>query len=137
MGCLSGEWDETELNIFMKEPAYNIMMMSTFSGLTVPEGQKEERIMVNGEIVKFKYSSIVANHYRYRRAVDNNNDLRHDGGIKSQIGLESVRGTTWWPIQVFAFFVACTEVDAYLAMKYFLKTDETFMNFREKRRRCC
>ena len=28
MGCPSGEWDETEFNIFvMKEPTYNIMMM--------------------------------------------------------------------------------------------------------------
>ena len=26
--CLSGEWDETEFNIFlMKEPGYNIMLM--------------------------------------------------------------------------------------------------------------
>ena len=56
MGCLSGEWDETEFNIFvLKELDYNIMMMSTFSGLTVPEVQKEERRIVNGEIIKFKY----------------------------------------------------------------------------------
>ena len=27
------------------------------------------------------------------------------------------------------FFIACTEVNAYLAMKYFLKTDDAFMNF--------
>ena len=44
MGCLSGEWDEKEFNVFvLKEPDYNIMMMSTFSGFTIPEGQKEER----------------------------------------------------------------------------------------------
>ena len=30
---------------------------------------------------------------------------------------------------MFAFFIARTEVNAYLAMKYFLKTDDTFMNF--------
>ena len=36
VGCLSGELDETELNIFVfKDPDYNIMMMLTFSGLTV------------------------------------------------------------------------------------------------------
>ena len=53
-----------EFNIFvMKEPAYNIMMMSTFSGLTVLEGQNEERIMLNGEVVKSKYPEIVADHY--------------------------------------------------------------------------
>ena len=42
------------------------MMMSTFSGLTVPEGQKEEIRMANGEIVKFKYPEFVTDHYIYR-----------------------------------------------------------------------
>ena len=65
MGCLSGEWDETEFNIFvLKDLDYNIMMMSTFLGLNVPEGQKEESRTVNGEIVKFKYTEVVADHYR-------------------------------------------------------------------------
>ena len=40
MGCLSGEWDKTEFNIFVfKDPDYNIMMMSNFSVFTVPEGK--------------------------------------------------------------------------------------------------
>ena len=33
---------------------------------------------------------------------------------------------------MFAFFIVSIEVNAYLAMKYFLKTDETFMKFRGK-----
>ena len=65
MGCLSGEWDETEFNIFvLKDLDYNIMIISTFLGLNVPEGQKEESRTVNGEIVKFKYTEVVADHYR-------------------------------------------------------------------------
>ena len=64
--------------------------------------------------------------------MENNNTLRHDVGTESQIGLDYAWGTTWYPIQVFAFFIACTEVNEYLAMKYFLKTDDTFINFREK-----
>ena len=61
VGCLSGEWNETEFNIFvMKEPDHNIMMMSTFSGFTMPEGQKEERRAVNEKVVKFKYPTVVA-----------------------------------------------------------------------------
>ena len=49
VGCLSGEWEEKEINNFvLNEPDYNIMMMSTFSGLTVPEGQKGYRRVVNG-----------------------------------------------------------------------------------------
>ena len=61
VGCLSGEWYKTDFNIFiLKNPYYNIMMMSTFLGLTVPEVQKEERRMVNGEIVEFNYPEVVA-----------------------------------------------------------------------------
>ena len=42
-----------------------MMMILTFSGLTVTEGQNKERRMVNGEVVKFKYPKYVADHYRY------------------------------------------------------------------------
>ena len=60
MGCLSSEWDYTYLNIFVKnKPDYNIMMMSNFSGFTVPEGQEEEIIMVNGGVAKLNSPSIV------------------------------------------------------------------------------
>ena len=88
MVYLSVEWDETELIFFVfKYPDYNIIMVSTFSGLTVTEGKKEEIIRVNGEVVKFKYPEVVADHYRYRGAVKNRNFLKHDGGNNSQIGL--------------------------------------------------
>ena len=79
------------------------MMMSNFSFLTVPEGQKEEIRMANGEVVYFKYPKVVADRYRYSGAVDNHNALRHDGETNSLIGLESTWGTTWWPIRVFHF----------------------------------
>ena len=55
----------------MKEPDYNI---------------------VNGELVKFNYTVIVADKYRYRHTVDNHNELRHYGGTNYQIFLESLRG---------------------------------------------
>ena len=131
VGCLSGEWDETEFNIFvLNDNNYNIIMMSTFSGLTVPESQKEVRSMVSEEVVKLKYPEVVADHFRYRGAVENHNDLRHDDGTKYQFYFKSERGTTWWPIRVFDFFIACTEVNACLAMKYFLKTDDKCMDFK-------
>ena len=41
------------------------MIMSKFLCLNVTEGKKEERRMVNGEVVKFKYPKDVADHYRY------------------------------------------------------------------------
>ena len=90
---------------------------------------------MNGDIVKFKYPEVVADYYRYREALENHNALRHDGGTKYQFGFESKWVTTWWPIRVFDFSIACTEVNAYLAMKYFLKTDDKFMDFRKKRLR--
>ena len=43
-------------------------MISTFLGLTAPEGQKEQIRMVNGEVVKFKYPEVVADHYIYMGA---------------------------------------------------------------------
>ena len=55
--------------------------------------------MVNGKLVKFKYSAIVADHYRCRGGVENYNALRHAGINKYQIGLESSLGTSWWPIK--------------------------------------
>ena len=39
-------------------------MMTKLSYLTVLEGQKEERRMVNGELIKLKYPEVVADHYR-------------------------------------------------------------------------
>ena len=78
-------------------------MVSTFSDLTGPEGHKEERRVGNGGVVKFKYPEVVAGNYRYRGEVDNHNALRHDGGPKPQMFLESSRGTALWPIRVFLF----------------------------------
>ena len=54
--------------------------MSTFLSLTLPEGQKEKRSIVNGKVFKFKYPEVVTYHYRYRGAVENHNALSHDGG---------------------------------------------------------
>ena len=64
--------------------------------------------------------------------MNNHNSFMHNDETKSQIGLESVWVTTWWPIQVFALFLAYAEVNVYLEMKSFLKTDEIFMKFRGK-----
>ena len=60
-------------------------MMSSFLGLTMPEGQKEKRRMANGEVVKFKYPEVIADNYR--EAVDNHNAMRHDVRTKPQIDL--------------------------------------------------
>ena len=56
------------------------------------EGQKKEKRVVNGEVVKFNYSEVVVDHYRYRRAVGNHNAL----GDYFRIGGDGRRGG-WVP----------------------------------------
>ena len=85
--------------------------------------------MANGEVVKFNYTEDIADHYRYIEVVDNKNNLRHDCRTKYQIGLYITQGKIWWPIQVFSFVIACTEVNVYLEIRYFLKNDDNFMNY--------
>ena len=94
----------------------------------MPEGKKGERIMRNGEVVKFNYPEFFVNHQKYRGSVENKNGLRHDGRTNYQIGLESSWVTIWWTI-IFFFFIACTEVNADLSMKYLLKKDDICMEF--------
>ena len=103
------------------------MMMSKLSSFTVPEGQKEERIMFNEEIVKFKYPAVFPYRYRYIGKIENNHYLMHDYRTRSQIILQSTWEKIWLTIQVFSLFVVRTEVNSYLAMKYLLNNDETFM----------
>ena len=92
MGCLSCQWDDIEFNGFvLKNPDYSIMIVSTFLGLTVPEDQKEDIRMVNGEVVKFNYPKVVAYNYRYRETVENQNSFSRDGRTKYQIFLKSAR----------------------------------------------
>ena len=84
MGCLSCQWDDIEFNGFvLKNPDYSIMIVSTFLGLTVPEDQKEDIRMVNGEVVKFKNPEAVEDNYRYRGEVDNKNALMYDAGTNT------------------------------------------------------
>ena len=73
--------------------------------------------MANGEVIKFKYTEVVADHYIYRGSLENNNELRHDVRTKYQIGLGIAWGTNWWPIRVFDFFIGFTEVNEYLTIK--------------------
>ena len=70
---------------------------------------------MNGEVVKLKYPATVAKSYRYRGAVENHNFLSYYGRTNTQIGLEIPYGKSWWSIQIFAFFVACTKLNVYLS----------------------
>ena len=72
----------------LKESDYNIMTISTFLGLYIPEDKKEEISMLNREVFKFKHTEVVAENYRSRGGMENHNALRNYGGTKPQISLK-------------------------------------------------
>ena len=74
----------------LKEPNYNMIMMCTYYGLVVFEGQKEEYLISKLKVYTFHYLVTFSNNYLCRGAVDNHNDMHHDGGKKHQVGLENV-----------------------------------------------
>ena len=88
--------------------------------------QKEEYQLSKGQVLTFKYAEPFARHYLYRGAVDNHNALCHNDGTKHQAGLDNAWITHRWAIRVLGFFIACTEVNLFLCLKYFLKKDEEF-----------
>ncbi|KAG7350891.1 transposase IS4 [Nitzschia inconspicua] len=90
-------------------------LMSTYGSPIPLRDAKEKRRRVDGEVKTFKYTETFENHYRYRHAVDDHNNLRH-----SDISLEETWVTHRWENRAFAFILAITEVNAYLAMRYFV-----------------
>ena len=98
-----------------------MMIMSTFGGLIVKKGQKDAtRTIKEGNTTKhvpFKYHKPFANHFQVRHAVDNHNHLRHGD---FSISIEDTWATKCWENRVFAFLVAISEVNTFLAYCYFV-----------------
>ena len=117
---LNGQLEGIPYDIFcMKEPDYVMKMMSTYGGLVVNEGQRESvrKFIKDGknEEKKFQYQVPFSNHFDYRHVIDDHNNLRHM--IPS---LETTWITHRWATRVFSFLLAVTEVNCYLAFKYFI-----------------
>ena len=93
----------------MKEPDYVMMLMTTY-GTLERHGEEKQR-NVDGCQVTFAYPEVVKNHYTYHHAVDDHNSRR-----QYQISIERTWETRYWPNRVFAFLLAVTEVNVYLAM---------------------
>jgi hypothetical protein len=134
---LKGTLDELPYDIFcLKEPDYVMKIMSTYGGLVPLDNQpfvKRKYKALDGSMVEtsFQYDEPFANHFRYRHAVDDHNNLRH--------AVPSIEGT-WvtqrWPIRVFCFLLAVAEVNCYLAYKYFVwNTAEETPTLHQFRRR--
>lgn len=132
---LPGNYENVKFDVFaMKEPDYVMMIMSTYGALTEHSDQKfsYRGSVATGDATKFKYKEVVANHYKYRGAVDEHNSKRHDGGTGDGIGLEASWATTRWENRVFAFILGVSEVNAYLGRSYYGSDMETQIQFRQR-----
>jgi len=132
---LPGILDGQPFDIYaLKEPDYTLMMMSTYGSLIVKDGQRDSvRVSKEDRTMKrFKYTEVVANHFKYRGAVDDHNGKRHDCGSKNGLSLESTWTTNRWENKVFSFILAITEVNAYLAQQYFTEREYKQVEFRKK-----
>ena len=121
VACLKGELKSERYNLFvMKEPDYNMKLMATYGSLTYhPNEQMNTRVVTEGK-VKFKYTKPFADHFCYRHAVDDHNNLRH-----SSPSLEDTWTTHRWQNRVFAFLLAVTEVNLYLYLRYTIWRDQS------------
>ena len=110
-------------------------MMSTYGSLIVKDGQRDSVRVLKDDtrtMKRFKYTEVVANHFKYRGAVDDHNGKRHDCGSKNGLSLESTWTTNRWENKVFSFILAITEVNAYLAQQYFTEREYKQVEFRKK-----
>jgi len=134
--CIEGKLDETNYCLYMmKEPDFVMKMMATYGALNPFPDEKDSTryYMKDGNKVTktFKFTEPYSNHYRFRHAVDDHNNLRHQ--------VPSIEGT-WvtqrWPIRVLGFLLAISEVNCFLAFRTFIwqsgKDDSTLRTFRRR-----
>eukprot|EP00804_Cyclotella_cryptica_P016494 CCRYP_004714-RA/>CCRYP_004714-RA protein AED:0.38 eAED:-0.33 QI:0/-1/0/1/-1/0/1/0/213 len=99
----------------MKEPDYVMKIMATGGVLEEDDTYRSTFCCTDGQAVHFKYKKPFDWHFCYRHAVDDHNNLRH-----ALPSLEDTWITQRWEIWVFSFLLAITEVNVYLALKYFV-----------------
>ena len=120
-----GRLNGIDYDVFcMKEPEYVMKIMSTYGGLIEKDGQRESRRtytnLANEKVTTtFKYKEPFANHFYYRHAVDDHNNLRH-----LTPSIEETWVTHRWPNRVFSFLLAVTEVNIFKAFNYFVWTKD-------------
>ena len=121
--AVNGNLHGKDYHVFcMKEPDYIMKLMSSYSSLLPKEHYPSNRRVFQDPKdpsktveASFQYTEPFQNHFLYRHAVDDHNNLRH--AVPS---IEGTWTTHYWPNRVFSFLLAVTEVNAFLATKYFL-----------------
>lgn len=117
--AISGKLDDVPYYLWgMKEPDYVMMMMATGGPLGSNDECREtkRRVKEGDQDVerKFKYTCPYEWHFSYRHAVDDHNNLRH-----ATPAVEESWVTQRWECRVFAFILAISEINAFLALRYF------------------
>jgi hypothetical protein len=117
--AIAGTMDGVPYNLWgMKEPDYVMRMMATGGPLAVFDTCKEALRKWTEEgievVRRFRYACPFDWHFRYRHAVDDHNNLRH-----ALPSVEDSWATKRWEIRVFSFILAISEVNAFLALRYF------------------
>jgi hypothetical protein len=92
-------------------------IMATYGSECPPMRQriKARRKIASGATFEFEYIEPIANHFDYRHCVDDNNHLRH-----MRPSIEEIWKTHRWVLRVLAFFLAVSEVNAFLCFRYFV-----------------
>ena len=129
--ALTGVLNSVRYYVFgMKEPNYTMKIMATGGVIESDDTCKTATRGQGAGRVQFPYTKPFDWHFRYRHAVDDHNNLRH--------AVPSIEGT-WltqrWEIRVFSFLLAVTEINIYLAMRWFVwsKDEElTLLQFRRE-----
>ncbi len=101
------------------EPDYITKMMATggelFSGNGCPEVSRTWKSEDETVWDVFCYTNPYHWNFKYLHVVDDHNNLHH-----AMPSLEDTWRTEHWPVKVFTFLLAVTEINIYLALKYFV-----------------
>jgi Transposase IS4 len=130
--CLSGTLRSVPFGVYcMKESKYVMSLMSTYGTLEEIEDGGTMRKVQNfagmPTTIRFKYTELFYNHYKYRHAVDDHNNNRHQ-----PVSFEQIWATQRWSNRVFAFFLSITEVNCKCCAEYFFKFErQSMISFRK------
>ncbi len=122
---VKGNLDSIPDNLsYLKDSVFSLKLMSTYGGLIPFPNQKAPKGFFkesNGRYSakSFTYTEAFANHYLYQHAVDDHNNLRH-----LQPYIESTLIIRRWFICLFSFILAISEVNTFLAFRYFIWKEE-------------
>ena len=125
--CLSGTLNNVPFGVYcMKESKYVMSLMSTYGTLEeIADGATIRRIENNNApptTIRFNYTELFYKHFKYRHAVDDHNNNRHQ-----PVSLEQIWATQRWSNRVFAFFLAITEVNIKYCCEYFFHFEQLSM----------